>query len=146
MDKYLNLPIGISVWDEDPSVVTLDLSRTSCMEFSLCLVLLDKSVIDRIRIDGLDSKAIVIAIAPGIGARATGRWRGSTLYLELSATELAYWLSFFLRYFLDGAAPVSHIDLDVTNDLEGIEFTVTVEVARAMPSLSAKEARRRLGL
>jgi hypothetical protein len=74
---------------------------------------------------------------------------GTTLEISLTRTEADYWQQFFMKYRRDGIADVDHIDSEGILYVRGQEcgaLDVTIRVERSLPSVSAKEARKRLGM
>jgi len=66
--------------------------------------------------------------------------------MSLTHNDLDYILHFFLKYFRDGVADVDHIDLDVVSDSDSQQSTIKFQVRDSIGPVSAKEAKKRLGL
>jgi hypothetical protein len=67
--------------------------------------------------------------------------------IQLTATELERLVDFFLRYYRDGVVEVDHIDIEANENVPGrMDAYVTIFVQDYRPSVSAEEAKRKLGV
>lgn len=151
MEKVLKLPLNIEVIEyvEQKSIL-IDFENTSVMEWCLGLVLLSEELIDKFQVTN-GTKSLVIELHSqsqvSFSTRIEGGSIDSNIDLRINERELEYVLRFFLEYYRDGVSLVDHIDIDIEDpSSRGMDFSVTLKVAHILPSVSAEEARRRLGL
>lgn len=125
------------------------LSDKAVPEWILSLVLLEKKLIDAVLVvNSSASYDLKVTLAEQLTppTRTVGTLTQSRCELELTATELEYWLRFYLELYRDGVASVNHIDVEVQSKSSSEQFDVTLYAPHSREPVSVEEARRRLGL
>ncbi len=127
-------------------VITIDLSGVDISIWCLNLCLLHQELVDKLLFRGPVNLSLRINQSPDEIRRTVVSISPKEVALSVHPVELGYWVSFFLQYYRDGAAPVDHIDVEAAiESSENEEAYVIFTVKDALPSLSAKEARRIIG-
>lgn len=142
---------SLNVETLEPGTRTLKatIGRAALSEWIASLTLLDKQIVEIGRWTSAKGDVgfeLSIDREAGRGCRARGAWRGNTLQVAITATELEMWICFYCRYLRDGFAPVNHIDveIDATENSQFTPFLILYAEDDAAP-LDPAEAKRRQG-
>ncbi len=128
--------------------IAIDIVDEIIPEWCLNLCLLFQGLIQSfVVVDDKNSFKLEISKNPNIlpSQRGIVKWNIDKIELQLTSTELEVWLHYFLKYHRDDMAEVDHLDLNIGINGKK-ELALTLKVARALPAVSAQEARQRLGL
>jgi hypothetical protein len=151
MNKALRLNIEART-DDFPSqrVVRLVIHDESVGEWTLGLCLLREQLVESLTIM---SPLAALKLELQRLEQTNGRLRavagqtGDVLRMQVSDTELDYWLRFFLTYLRDGYGAVDHLDVETSElDKSAPPPTVVLKVQKSAAPLSRDGAIRRLGV
>lgn len=129
-------------------IVAIDVGPIVSAEWCVELCMLEKGVVDVIRIDDVNQRvAITFEIDRNLEINARGTIlfrRDGVIALRLTLTEVEFWADFFLNAYRDQIAPVNHIDVDITGDEARTEkgMTLILMGMESAPPISPEEAAR----
>ena len=128
------------------TILDVDLAEIDLAGWCLALCLLKENLVKTIFLTGSKRLGITQSNRKELQGRATLNLTSNPLALSISATELDYWLAFFLKYYRDGEADVDHLDIEAEILPQRRETAyVTLHVKDARPRVSAEEAKKILG-
>lgn len=131
---------------EGQSVISLVTTPDDIRDLCLCLCLLRDGLVSEILLRSPKDFGICLEQKPDYEENRLVRSPGYVT-VQLTATELERLVDFFLRYYRDGVAEVDHIDIEANENVPNrMDAYVTFFVQDYLPSVSAEEARRRLGI
>jgi hypothetical protein len=148
--KPIALDLVVKSYPGIEDVVIVDIRSAEITDWCVHLCLLEKRLIDSIRIaSNRRGFSIVVMIDDSLeGAHISKVLRRSSesITVALTPTECQRWINVFLKYYRDGTFDVDHIDADVISEIPGYEqrLTVTFKGMAAVPPVSAEEAARRV--
>lgn len=150
-ERTLQLPIQMRRTKHVQSdELTVSFDDAAIHEWTLGLCLLKEGLVSRLIVTELKpSFRLEIRLDESLPRekRAMAVPRKDALRLELSCTELDYWLYFFLRYVRDGRGEGNHLDIETTvGDASKRPIDVVLEVTKLGPPISVEEAKRQLGM
>lgn len=143
--KISNIKMNDSSTDR---ILIIDFGDSPIIEWCLELILLKEDLCDSISITDNDYKyKIILSKTNNLprNDRARINFQKDKIILEITNTELEYWINFFLKYYRDGLAEVDHFDIEVTNPNEK-NIQIIFQVANYSLPVSEEEALKKLGL
>lgn len=150
MKRRLEMPDGIHLKKYQDGTRGIVIRVDACVLNSLLVevCLLCEFLVERLVCIGEHGTTISLAIASNSTPRACVFGASAeAIEIELLPRDLDLIRSFLLKYYRDGIAEVSHIDIGLyernTNCEEGM---LTIQAADVRPALSGDEARRILGI
>lgn len=150
MKKQLSLALRLKlVQHPGQTVLNIEFETEALAEWCLGLCLLKEGLIPVLLIQERTAKGkleIQLTGQTKHRARTQASFESNTTRVRMTPDDLDYLLHFFLKYFRDGVAEVDHLDLDVASQTNNQDATITFKVPESAKSLSAEEAKRRLGL
>jgi hypothetical protein len=150
--KPIAFDLVLKLYPGVEDVVIIDIGSADIADWCVCLCLLEKRLVDSIRIaDSRCRFSVVVVIDDLLEDAHISKVlsRGpESLTIALTPTECRRWMNVFLKYYRDGIFDVDHIDVDVTSEIPGYEqrLTVTFKGMAAVPPVSAEELARRLNV
>ena len=155
MEKVVRL--GVTVEDHpDPHYPHRTLSLTfrpeDIPDWCLSLCLLEKGLIDSLIVvdnDGANGVfQLRVTLSPKLIGRGYVEWLVEGAHLLTDGVQLEVLLHFFLRYYRDGVADVSQIDVEIEpqSSNNGIGLYLALKVPASRPPMSEKELRHLLDL
>ena len=124
--------------------LVLTLNPDDIKDWCLSLAALRFELLEEITVRGGDLVFVVQKKQQLAGIRAIARVAGDRTEVQISPTELDFWLKFFLASLRDGQSAVDHIDLEISGNSPLASVVLMFE--RSAPAVSPDEARRRLNL
>lgn len=150
MKKHLHLPIRLELVRYPTQMALLvTFESEAILEWCLGLCMLKEGVIEALIVSGkrTETKLEIRKAAKNESASISqASFESAATILMLPPPNLGYLLHFFLKYCRDGMGEVDHIDLEVDSKTEKCESTITFNVPKAVPPMSAEECKKRLGL
>lgn len=124
----------------------MSFERDAIGEWCLGLGLLKERLVDSLLIEPTKGNLkLDLKVAPeATDGNITGKVQYDSIHLSLSLVTLDYLLNFSLKYYRDGYADVSHIDLQTSFNEFGDEVYITFQFPDYAGPLSADEAARML--
>jgi len=149
MKRVLMTP-SLTVDDQAQEIsISINLDAVPIWRWCLELCLLRDNLAEALTISS-KSAGVQVTVSTGLEAFARGRalvtWQEDEAFIQITDTELEYWLAWSLKYYRDGIANVNHIDVEIASRDSKKGITLTLRVDNAQPSVSAEEARRRLNI
>ncbi len=149
MKRFLIIPEMV-VEDEAHDIsVLINLDAIPIWHWCLELCLLQNNLTESLNISSNETDVklrLLNASEISTGRRSTVIWKDNLALIELTSTEIEYWLAWSLKYYRDGIADVNHIDVEIKSQSKTKNIALTLMVNNAQPPVSAEEARRRLGV
>lgn len=147
MKKRLALPLRLHLTRyQGQTVLSIEIGRESVAEWCLGLCLLKEGLISILLVQEVEARGMLEVQLGTQRTRSLASLDPSASKMSLTHNDLDYILHFFLKYFRDGVADVDHIDLDVVSDSDSQQSTIKFQVRDSIGPVSAKEAKKRLGL
>jgi hypothetical protein len=150
MEKVQKADFSITVEVIDgQQIIEIDLGSMLILDWTLNLCLLRRGLIESITYHTAKGSNLKVRIDTGlkVADRATVGIAPDNVYLAITATELDYWESFFLKYYRDGVAEVDHLDIEAqVNPPSKNCGYVILKVAKVKPPMTPEEVRKMLGL
>ena len=144
--KISNIKMNDSSTDR---ILIIDFGDSPIIEWCLELILLKEDLCDSISITDNDYKyKIILSKTNNLprNDRARINFQKDKIILEITNTELEYWINFFLKYYRDGLAEVDHFDIEVLTNPNEKNIQINFQVANYSLPVSEEEALKRLGL